>query len=82
MARPGTEKMKKGHHVLGFGDRVDVAMLLTARILEFFCHGELPNLNFRLQKKFLVSNFIKSGPLTIFMFFELVQNFDFVFTFL
>ena len=69
MVRPGTEKCKKRSPCFMLLGRCDIAMLLTARILMFWCFGRLWKLKFRLQKLILIQNVVKNIFLTYFQFF-------------
>ena len=60
MVRPGTEKCEKRSPCFRLLGRCDIATLLTARILMFWCPGRLWKLKFRLQKIILVQNFVKN----------------------
>ena len=71
MGRPGTEKCDKWSICFAFLDRCDIAILVTAQILMFWCFGRLWKLKFRLQKFILVQNFVKN------IFFEILIYFQF-----
>ena len=69
MGRPGTEKCDKWSICFGFLDRCDIAILVTAQILMFWCFGRLWKLKFRPQKIILAQNFAKNIFWTYFQFF-------------
>ena len=72
MGRPGTEKCDKWSICFGFLDRCDIAILVTAQILMFWCFGRLWKLKFRLQKFILVQKFVKN---IFFSNFDIIINY-------
>ena len=75
MVRPGTEKTAKWYSNFRILDQCDIVILLTARILMFWCPGKLSKLEFRLQKLILVQNFVKNAILTILAFSKICTKF-------
>ena len=60
MVRPGTEKCKKRTLCFMFLDACVIAVLLTARILMFWCLGMLWKIKFGIQKFIFVPNIIEN----------------------
>ena len=63
MVRSGTEKITKWSTLFWILDHCVFAILLTVRILMFWCPGRLSKLEFRLQKLILVQNVVKNATL-------------------
>ena len=74
MVRPGTEKCKKRTLCFMFLDACVIAVLLTARILMFWCLGRLWKIKFGIQKFIFVPNIIENiffGTFALFWHFKI-----------